>query len=141
MKKIKLSQTQQYFLGILMVAILGLILLVYQKKEFSNLLKNSRYTTGEITEYKKYLRRQDHYIFYFTLENQKYKREIAINKSSNLFIGKRYFVIFEEGNPENSMLIPFLFVPDSITEAPPEGWKEPPVPIDKERISSFLKNY
>ena len=80
-------------------------------------------------------------MYEYYVDNILLKKGISSSSSKNLFIGKRYFVIFEEGNPENSMLLPFLFVPDSITEAPPEGWKEPPIPIDKERISSFLKNY
>lgn len=139
--KLKLSQIQQYFLGIALVAILGLILLLNQKREFSNLLMNARFTIGEITEKKKYRRRQDHYNYYFKYLNQRYQRGIAATSSNNLFVGKRYFVIFEEGNPENSMLIPFQFVPDSITEAPEDGWTEPPVPIDKDKVKKFLENY
>lgn len=136
----KLSQTQLYFLGILVMVILGLSLLLFQKKEFSKLMIKSRYTVGYIFELDKNPRRENQFRYYFN-NNNEYKREIASNKSDNLFVGKRYFVIFEEGNPSNSMLIPFVFVPDSIIEAPKDGWLEPPIPIDKNEIKKFLENY
>lgn len=39
------------------------------------------------------------------------------------------------------MLIPFIFVPDSLTNAPTEGWQKPPIPINKNEIKKFLENY
>lgn len=139
--KFKLSKTQQYFLGILIVAVIGSVLLLNQKRKFSKLMISSEYTIGTIFDFKKNPRRDDQFLYSFKINNIEYKREIAFNKSNNLFVGKRYFVVFEEGNPENSMLIPFLFVPDSITKSPVEGWREPPIPIDKNEIKKFLENY
>src|SRR5690606_14203352 len=140
MKKIKLSQVQQYFLGITLVAILGAFIYFKKQNSFTSILDNSRYSIGEIDKIS-YYKRQDYFHYIYYEKKIKYEAGIGESSSNNLFIGKRYFVIFEEGNPENSMLLPFLFVPDSITEAPPEGWKEPPIPIDKEKIKNFLRNY
>ncbi|HLU81021.1 MAG TPA: hypothetical protein VK010_03020, partial [Flavobacteriaceae bacterium] len=54
----------------------------------------------------------------------------------------RYFVIFDPINPKkNSLLLQPYPVPDSITSAPPEGWKELPIPVDKEEIRKFLEDY
>ena len=140
MKKIKLSQVQQYFLGITLVAILGAFIYFKKQNSFTSILDNSRYSIGEIDKIS-YYKGQDYFHYIYYEKKIKYEAGIGESSSNNLFIGKRYFVIFEEGNPENSMLLPFLFVPDSITEAPPEGWKEPPIPIDKEKIKNFLRNY
>lgn len=138
--KIKLSQVQQYFLGITLVAILGAFIYFKKQNSFTSILDNSRYSIGEIDKIS-YYKGQDYFHYIYYEKKIKYEAGIGESSSNNLFIGKRYFVIFEEGNPENSMLLPFLFVPDSITEAPPEGWKEPPIPIDKEKIKNFLRNY
>jgi len=138
--KFKLSQTQQYFLGILLVSILGAFIYFKKQNSFTSILDNSRYSIGEIEKIN-YYKGQDYFHYHFSVNNDNHEAGIGKTVSNNLFIGKRYFVIFEQDNPENSMLIPFLFVPDSITEAPSEGWKEPPVPIDKEEIREFLEEY
>ncbi|WP_313579205.1 hypothetical protein [Chishuiella sp.] len=138
--KLKLSETQQYILGILGIILLGTFIQINKQKSFNRILNNSRYTIGKTTKINSYKKRNYfHYEYYF--ENLKKEAGISEYSSNNLFIGKRYFVVFEEGNPENSMLIPFLFVPDSITKVPAEGWSEPPIPIDKNRIKNFLENY
>ena len=134
--KLKLSKTQQYFLGIMLVAIFGIFIYIKKQNSFSNILKNSRYAIGNIVKIN-YYKGQDYFHYEYYENKIKYEGGIGESASNNLFVGKRYFVVFEEGNPENSMLIPFLFVPDSISEAPPEGWKEPPVSIDKEKIRRF----
>jgi hypothetical protein len=138
--KFKLSQLQQYFLGILFVILLGICIYINKQKSFNDILNNPRYTIGETIKINSYKKRYSfHYEYYF--RNLKNEAGISESSSNNLFVGKRYFVIFEKGNPKNSMLIPFLFVPDSITKAPDEGWIEPPIPIDKNEIKKFLDNY
>ncbi|WP_313579206.1 hypothetical protein [Chishuiella sp.] len=139
--KLKLSETQQYFLGILLVILLGIFIYINKQKSFNRILNNSRYTISEIYDLKRYSRSNDYYMYSYKVNNLILKKGISSNSSNNLFVGKRYFVVFEEGNPESSMLIPFLFVPDSITKSPNEGWSEPPIPIDKNRIKNFLENY
>lgn len=103
-------------------------------------MNNPRYTIGETTKINSYKKR--YYFHYeYNFKNKKNEAGISSNSSNNLFVGKRYFVVFEEGDPKNSMLIPFLFVPDSITKAPNKGWIQPPIPIDKNEIKKFLENY
>ncbi|MDH0673820.1 hypothetical protein ACTS91_02100 [Empedobacter falsenii] len=138
--KIKLSKTQSYFLGILAVVIVCAFIYREKQKSFTNILKKSRYTIGNISKIN-YYKGDDYYHYEYYYNNILLVAGISESSSNNLFVGKRYFVVFEEGNPENSMLIPFLFVPDSITKAPAEGWQEPPIPIDKNEIKKFLDSY
>ena len=139
--KFKLSKTQQYFLGILFFAIFLIVVYFIKNNNFNKILINTKYTISEIYDLKRYARSSDSYMYSYKVNNLIFKQGISSNSSNNLFVGKRYFVVFEEGNPKNSMLIPFLFVPDSITKAPAEGWREPPIPIDKNEIKKFLENY
>jgi len=137
----KLSKTQQYFLGIIFFALFLIVIYFIKNKNFNKILINTKYTISEIYDLKHYSRSSDSYMYSYKVNNLIFKQGISSNSSNNLFVGKRYFVIFEEGNPKNSMLLPFLFVPDSITKAPDEGWTKPPIPIDKNEIKKFLENY
>ncbi|MCA4777287.1 hypothetical protein [Empedobacter stercoris] len=139
--KLKLSKTQQYFLGIIFFALFLIVIYFIKNKKFNKILINTKYTISEIYDLKHYSRSSDSYMYSYKVNNLIFKQGISSNSSNNLIVGKRYFVVFEEGNPENSMLIPFLFVPDSITKSPVEGWREPPIPIDKNEIKKFLENY
>ncbi|GGE92949.1 hypothetical protein SAMN05443634_1086 [Chishuiella changwenlii] len=139
--KFKISQTQQYFLGIIIFTLLVIFFYIKQQKIFLKIIEKPVYSISKITGIKHYNRKEDSYKYEFTFLGEKFERGIGESSSNNLFVGKRYFVIFEKGNPKNSMLIPFIFVPDSITKAPDEGWVQPPIPIDKNEIKKFLENY
>ncbi|MBW7870754.1 MAG: hypothetical protein H3C39_06795 [Flavobacteriia bacterium] len=115
---------------------------IYAKNNLSKIYENQKYTIGEITQQRNETR-SNHYRYHYFLEDKKmngrfyYERR---GKYAHLPLGK-YFVVFDSLRPKNSVLLPFLVVPDSITEAPPEGWKELPIPVDKEEIRKFLEDY
>ncbi len=103
---------------------------------------NQEYTIGEITQ-RRNETRSNHYRYHYFVNNRKYNGRFYFEqrgKYAHLKLGK-YFVVYDSLKPKNSVLLPFLPVPDSITSAPPEGWKELPVPVDKEEIRKFLEDY
>lgn len=136
----KKSDIKKYFIVLGFFWTLLAIFYLFQKNKFKKILDNPNYTIGLIQNIE-YGRSEDYYIYKYSIDNKDYEKGIGASSSNNLFIGKRYFVIFEKGSPRNSMLLPFMHVPDSITNAPTEGWKELPIPVDKERIKWFLEKY
>ena len=129
-------------IGIIVFLILGYLGNIYTNNNLLKIYKNSKYTVGIITQ-RRTETRSNHYRFHYFIENEKYNRRFYFErrgKYAHLPLGK-YFVAFDSLKPKNSVLLPFLVVPDSITEAPPEGWKELPIPVDKEEIRKFLEEY
>lgn len=132
------------------IAIIGIIIFLifaYYAKDYvktyrSNVYKNQKYTLGEITQ-RRNETRSNHYRYHYFIDNRKYNGRFYFGergKYAHLPLGN-YFVVFDSLKPKNSVLLPFINVPDSIAEAPPEGWKKLPVPVDKEEIRKFLENY
>lgn len=120
----------------------GIIFSLVKKEEIerNNIYKTGVFSLAEITDFRKETR-SDYYKYSFFFNNKLYRARYG-DGSKSLNIGQRYFVII---NPENAWLYNYLLynypVPDSITSAPPEGWKELPIPVDKEEIRKFLEDY
>jgi len=132
---------KQYIIGVISFCTLLLIIYKLQQFRLNKLIDDGIYTIGygDKTMPK---RTGTSYSLSYLYQNQEYKLTLGMaNNELQLKNYNRYFVIFEKDDPENAMLLPFLIVPDSITEAPPEGWKELPVPVDNEEIRNFLENY
>jgi len=97
------------------------------------------YGIALVTEYRAETR-STHYRYEF-----EYKDEIYSSRyyyaNYNPEVGKRYFVLIDPDHPWfNNMLLPIFPVPDSIKEAPPEGWKECPG-VSRKQIREFLDHY
>lgn len=130
-----------------LAGITALLLYIYILKGFAreNLMEiseNSKYTLGEITQ-RRTETRSNHYRYHYFVNNKRINRRFYFElrgKYAHLPLGK-YFVVFDSLKPKHSVLLPFFVVPDSITEVPPKGWKELPIPVDKEEIRQFLENY
>ena len=98
------------------------------------------YSLGLVTEFRNETR-SDHYRYTFQYGGEMYKSRYYYD-GIHLEVGKHYFLIIDPENPNyNNFLLPIFPVPDNITEAPPEGWKELPIPVDKEEIKKFLEDY
>ena len=97
------------------------------------------YSIAQVTEFRQETR-SSHYRYTFEYNNETYKSR-SYYKGYDLEIGKRYFLIIDPEHPvyNNFLLQPFP-VPDSIKEAPPEGWKECPG-VSKKQIREFLDYY
>lgn len=132
------------------IVIIGIIIFLifahfakdYVKTYRSNVYENQKYTIGEITQ-RRNESRSNHYRYHYFISNWKYNGRFYFGqkgKYAHLPLGK-YFIVFDSLKPKNSVLLPFLSVPDSITSAPLEGWRELPIPVDKEDIRKFLEEY
>lgn len=113
-----------------------------EKVERLKLYKSGLYSIGKVTDFRKETR-SHYYKYSFYFNNKLYKASCYCGgSSSSLHIDQKYFIIL---NPEKPWSYNYLLysypVPDSITEAPPEGWKELPIPVDKEEIRKFLEDY
>ena len=137
----KKSDIKKYFIGIIIFWCVLIVFYFLQKDKLSNILKNPNYTVGLVNGIQKYNTGDDYYRYKYSIDSKDYQKGIGASSSNNIFIGTRYFVIFEKGKPKNAMLLPFILIPDSIQEAPSEGWKELPIPVDKEEIRKFLEDY
>lgn len=128
--------------GIISFLIFGYFGNIKAHNNLSKIYENQKYTLGEITQ-RRNETRSNHYRYHYFIDNRKYNGRFYFGergKYAHLPLGK-YFVVFDNLKPKNSVLLPFINVPDSIAEAPPEGWKELPIPVDKEEIREFLENY
>lgn len=119
----------------------GIIFFLVKKEkiERNNIYKTGVFSLAEITDFRKETR--SHYFKYtFHYNNKIYKSNIGVKKG--LEVGQKYFLIINPEKPKNYNFLLYRYpVPDSITSAPPEGWKELPIPVDKEEIRKFLENY
>lgn len=85
--------------------------------------------------------RSSYYVYNFEYKNKSYKGGVGYEKKLLIKQGKTYFVLFNPSKPSKiPSLLPTFPVPDSITEAPPEGWKELPIPVNKEEIRKYLES-
>ncbi|MFA7615999.1 MAG: hypothetical protein WCY16_05410 [Weeksellaceae bacterium] len=131
------------------IALMGIVVLYFfvhignnwVKNKNNILLDSGRFTIGYVGQPHKQSR-SSYYDYVFYVNNNKHKRRHYIPRATVLDKNSRYFVIFNPINPKkNSLLLQPYPVPDSITSAPPEGWKELPIPVDKEEIRKFLEDY
>lgn len=129
------------FLGVIFFNVMS-YLAKKRKEEMIHTFKSGVYSIGQITDFKTETR-SDYYRYSFYFKNKLYKSRCHCGGgSSSLTIGQNYFLVLNPEKPiDNNFLLYSLPVPDSITEAPPEGWKELPIPVDKEEIRNFLENY
>lgn len=127
-------------IGFIVFLIFGFYMNIQSAKDRLNIYENSKYTIGEITQ-RRTETRSNYYRYHYFVNNWKYRGRSSFKergKYAHLPLGK-YFIVFDSLKPKNSALLQFLVVPDSITEASSEGWKELPIPVDKNEIRKFLK--
>lgn len=126
---------------IVLVGFLILSLMVINGNKSSHkfrmkLFEIGHYTVGTVIK-KVSEPRVTYYIYQYEFENKIYEGKY-IGKS--LKINGNYFLIFNPAKPKDKYLLGNFPVPDSIAEAPPEGWKEFPIPVDKEEIKKYLES-
>lgn len=145
MKRIKIFiKDYKYWILAVFIIIIMFVSTPYLNKRGEEwrlgILENGKYSIAEVISFRRETR-SSHYRYIFYYKNKLYKSR-SYYKGINLTINKNYFIVFDTISPSrNSLLLQRLSVPDSITEAPSEGWKELPIPVDKEEIRKFLEDY
>lgn len=97
------------------------------------------YTIGTIEEVSKEARSSDSFMYTYNYKGIEYKRGISVNSSKEFKINGKYYVIFEENNPKNGLLLPFYTFDDSIQNTN-TYWKEIPNHLNLNEIEHFMKN-
>lgn len=99
------------------------------------------YSIGTVTNLTRETR-STYYTYEFYYRGLKRESTVSQKQSYKLQVGKRYFVLINPESPYyNNFIIRILPVPDSIIEAPIDGWTELPIPNEPDKIKNFLKEY
>ena len=88
------------------------------------LREKGKYTIGYIYKYRKRLKGADISYYKYNVRNKLWYGSTIDGESEEL-IHKRFLVKYVEGEDLSKILLEYP-VPDSIKEAPPEGWKKKP---------------
>lgn len=119
----------KYFLFFAIIAIL-VFGFFYTKVQRKKREQNSRYTIGVVI--KKFTSKSGTYLkTCYSVNNIEYIKNFNSFGDPNP-VGKKYFIKFEKGNPENAEIIKdYMAKPDAV--APDSGWvKIPGIPDDKQ---------
>ncbi len=112
---------------LLIVVTIIIIVGLAQRHFYSN--KPQIYTIGKLLKVEFPVRGSATLIFTYSYKTKIYKN-LQGQEKLPYQIGKRYFVSIPEGYPSHGWLMLDKPVPDSIKEAPPEGWKKLPVKFE-----------
>ena len=112
------------FLSILFGYILYIVVKSYNDKIERNL--KTKYTIGKVENIRARANLDYALDFSFNVNNITFDAIWGVESVNKALIGSRFFVKFESGNPDNCEILLDKPVPDSIKEAPPEGWDKIP---------------
>ena len=137
-------KNRQSFGAIILVILLFFVIIPVgehlNRRRSAYTFKYGVYGIALVTEYRSETR-SSHYRYKFIYNNVEHESRYYYVIDHNPEVGKRYFVLIDPKHPMlNNYLLADFPVPDSIKEAPPEGWKECPG-VSKEQIREFLDHY
>ena len=90
--------------------------------------KDSRYTIGFVTKTSYVVGPSSHSVSFFTYNVKGHA--YSTSSDGDLEAGcARCLLKYAATDPENIDFFNHICIPDSITRAPAEGWKEPPFPV------------
>jgi hypothetical protein len=113
--------------GLIVVAVGGLgIFWVYQADELMD--QRAKYTVGYITGWH-FTRSGKHFDFQFHVANTSYVGTSLSDKGMNTANGSRFVVEYDSIDPSTNVGYFAITIPDSIRQAPANGWRTPPFPI------------
>jgi|SRR5699024_10313940 len=124
-----------FILPVLIVIIYGIFKVVSRNKKWDDNNLEKRYSTANIVDYKNHGKTGPPTFEYkFQFNNENYNSVYLIvskersmpSKELKKYIGKRFYVKFIVDYPQYSELLLDKPVPDSIVEAPDEGWFQLP---------------
>ena len=115
-------------IGLFMIFAIPILIAIYSLHQDRLLKNNHKFTIGVPYQYKIYADAPpefEYFYFYNEIKYIQYESDFEIKKPK-LALHKRFYVMFNPDNPKNSKLLLDFPVPDSIREAPPEGWDKIP---------------
>lgn len=114
-------------LGICLIITLPIIIATISLQRSGNLRKNHKFTIGIPFKYN-IIPDGNELEYYYYIMDEKYiqsQSDFPCEKPKQT-LHKRFYLMFNPDNPKNSKLLLDFPVPDSIREAPPEGWNKIP---------------
>lgn len=114
-------------LGICLIVAMPITVAIISLHQDKLLQNNHRYTYGIPYKYN-IIPDGNELEYYYFVKGEKYKQsqsDYPCDKPKQS-LQKRFYIMFNPDNPKNSKLLLDFPVPDSITEAPPEGWDKIP---------------
>lgn len=133
-KEIKTSNNKILFYVVLVII---LIILIIIKNQNLVLKQNSKYTIGKLD--KLITSKAADMKFYFYVNNTVFLSSGYTQDNSDVIIGGRYFVVFNDKNPSICEMFTKLPVPDSIRKAPYGGWDKLPIPEYQKYVDNYLE--
>jgi hypothetical protein len=113
--------------GAIIIICFVIILIYIQTKIRNHIYKNYGHYTIGTTIYKYLTPVSGSYIRYsYKVRNIYYEKDAPYTNAYPKYPGGRYYVEFNNNKPSMSKLLENKPVPDSIKEAPPDGWSKIP---------------
>jgi hypothetical protein len=112
-----------FFIVIIFIIIYTVIKYNYDREKR---ISNPRYTIGTVINLNGGSKAGNSIDFIYKVKNKGYSGRWSIQGYHTKLIGKRFYIKFESGNPDNCEILLDKPVPDSIKTASPEGWEKIP---------------
>ncbi len=107
---------------------LGLVGVLYAGHIFNLAHQRAKFTVGYLTGYV-YQKSGKRYNYRFEVQGTEYEGQSSSDKGMDDRDGARFVVEYDSLDPGTSVGHFDVFVPDSIRQAPANGWTRPPFPV------------
>lgn len=111
------------FLGIVALAV------IYVSHLNGAMHTRAKFTIGYLGEYVYHLKNGKHYRFHFQVQGKEYQGTEQSQAGMDRRVGARFVVEYDSLDPTQHTGYFPLAIPDSIRQAPANGWRTPPFPI------------
>ena len=112
-----------------LLLMLPFVVLLYMANQADNSMdQHAKYTVGYITGWH-FTRSGKHFDYRFAVTDSIYEGTSLSDKGMVTDKGSRFVVKYDSVHPATSVGYFAVFVPDSIRQAPANGWRVPPFPI------------
>ena len=127
LRMILFSWFAKYWSGLLFVVFAGFLLWAFH--DSTNMHKRAKYTVGYIKGWHPTAKSGIRYDFRFVIADSIYRGSSPSDKGMATARGSRFVVEYDSIHPATSVGYFAVFIPDSIRQAPVNGWRVPPFPI------------
>lgn len=128
-----IAELKWFFIICTLILLTGLVCSFYQT---CNIYRNSNYLVA-IAQKQDNGRVANQIYVSFTYKNFRYE-EAATYYGSKPTLGQKYFIVVNEENISQSVLLANCPVPDSL-EIPKNGWKKMPIPAFQKEVDAYFE--
>lgn len=111
------------FLGLVALAVLYV-------SHLDDVMDNrAKFTVGYLGEWVLHLKNGKQYRFHFQVQGKEYQGTEQSQPGMDRRVGARFAVKYDSLDPSQHVGYFTIIIPDSIRQAPSNGWRKPPFPI------------